>query len=210
MGQQLSEQDVDWAYYSAVPGQPGYMWNAYNGISDVFHTDMWHQHMRPVDNIVKDIKANKLPAVTWVTPRFELSDHPPQSTGFSHNWVTDIVNAVMTSDAWEHTAIFLTWDEWGGFYDPIMPPEVDPIGLGIRVPLLTISPYTQRGVIDTELGEFSTPLRFISDNWGLEPLTPRIANTHNFDHVFDFKQQPRGAGVGQEPGAGLRRTLGVP
>ena len=197
VGQQLSEQDVDWAYYSAVPGQPGYIWNAYNGISDVFHTDMWHQHMRPVDNIVNDIKANKLPAVTWVTPRFELSDHPPQSTGFSHNWVTDIVNAVMTSDAWEHTAIFLTWDEWGGFYDPIMPPEVDPIGLGIRVPLLTISPYTQRGVIDTELGEFSTPLRFISDNWGLEPLTPRIANTHNFDHVFDFKQKPRAPVLGK-------------
>ena len=198
VGQQLSEIDVDWAFYSAVPGQPGYFWNAYNGIRDVIHSDLWPTHMRPVDNIVKDIKANKLPAVTWVTPRFELSDHPPQSTGFSHNWVTDIVNAVMTSDAWEHTAIFLTWDEWGGFYDPILPPEVDPIGLGIRVPLVTISPYTQRGVIDTELGEFSTPLRFIADNWGLDYLTPRIANTHNFDHVFDFKQKPRAPVIGKK------------
>ena len=136
--------------------------------------------------------------VTWVTPRFELSDHPPQSTGYSHNWVTEIVNAVMKSDAWEHTAIFLTWDEWGGFYDPVMPPQVDPIGLGIRVPLLTISPYTQRGVIDTELGEFSTPLRFIADNWGLDYLTPRIANTHNFDHIFDFKKPPRAPVLGKK------------
>ena len=116
----------------------------------------------------------------------------------------------MTSDAWEHTAIFLTWDEWGGFYDPIMPPEVDPIGLGIRVPLLTISPYTQRGVIDTELGEFSTPLRFISDNWGLEPLTPRIANTHNFDHVFDFKQQPRAPVLGKRRAPTYGNPSGLP
>ncbi|MGZ5292356.1 MAG: alkaline phosphatase family protein [Actinomycetota bacterium] len=198
VGEQLSEIDVDWAYYSAVPGQVGYFWNAYNGIANVFHTDMWHEHVRPVDRLVQDIEAGSLPPVTWVTPRFELSDHPPFSTGHSHNWITDIVNAVMKSPEWEHTAIFLTWDEWGGFYDPVMPPEVDPVGLGIRVPLLTISPYTRRGVIDDELGEFSTPLRFIADNWGLEYLTPRIANTHNFEHVFDFSKKPRPPVLGKK------------
>ncbi|MGZ5344652.1 MAG: alkaline phosphatase family protein [Actinomycetota bacterium] len=198
VGEQLSEIDVDWAYYSAVPGQVGYFWNAYNGIANVFHTDMWHEHVRPVDRLVQDIEAGSLPPVTWVTPRFELSDHPPFSTGHSHNWITDIVNAVMKSPEWEHTAISLTWDEWGGFYDPVMPPEVDPVGLGIRVPLLTISPYTRRGVIDDELGEFSTPLRFIADNWGLEYLTPRIANTHNFEHVFDFSKKPRPPVLGKK------------
>jgi phospholipase C len=198
VGEQLSDIDVDWAYYSAVPGQVGYFWNAYNGIANVFHTDMWHEHVRPVDRLVQDIEAGSLPPVTWVTPRFELSDHPPFSTGHSHNWITDIVNAVMKSPEWEHTAIFLTWDEWGGFYDPVMPPEVDPVGLGIRVPLLTISPYTRRGVIDDELGEFSTPLRFIADNWGLDYLTPRIANTHNFEHVFDFSKKPRPPVLGKK------------
>ncbi len=198
VGEQLSEIGVDWAYYSAVPGQVGYFWNAYNGIANVFHTDMWHEHVRPVDRLVQDIEAGTLPPVTWVTPRFELSDHPPFSTGHSHNWITDIVNAVMRSPEWEHTAIFLTWDEWGGFYDPVLPPEVDPVGLGIRVPLLTISPYTRRGVIDDELGEFSTPLRFIADNWGLDYLTPRIANTHNFEHVFDFSKKPRQPVLGKK------------
>ncbi len=71
-----------------------------------------------------------------------------------------------------------------------------PSGSGVRVPLLTISPYTRRGIIDTELGEFSTPLRFIADNWGLDYLTPRIANTHSFEHVFDFKQKPRKPVIG--------------
>jgi phospholipase C len=196
VGEQLSEQGIDWAYYSALPGQPGYFWNAYNGIANVFHTDLWHEHMRSVDDLLDDIDANALPSVTWVTPRFQLSDHPPFSTGHAHNWVSDIVNTVMRSEMWEHTAIFLTWDEWGGFYDPVVPPAVDHLGLGIRVPLLTISPYTARGVIDDEVGEFSSPLRFISDNWGLEPLTDRIRDTHNFEHVFEFARGPQAPRLG--------------
>jgi phospholipase C len=198
VGEQLSAIGIDWAYYSAVPGQAGYFWNGYNGISNVFHTDMWHEHVRPVDRLVKDIHAERLPAVTWVTPRFELSDHPPFSTGHAHNWVSRVINSLMQSPMWEHTAIFLTWDEWGGFYDPVMPPKVDPVGLGIRVPMLTISPYTRRGLIDDEPGEFSSPLKFISDNWGLDYLTPRIADTHNFEHVFDFSKKPRAPQLGTE------------
>ncbi len=192
VGEQLTEIGVDWRFYSAPPGGVGYFWNAYNGIDGVFHTDLWNEHAAfSVDRLLDDIAANDLPAVTWVTPYFALSDHPPASSSFAHNWLTDIVNGVMQSDLWEHTAIFITWDEWGGFYDSVMPPVVDEVGLGFRVPLLTISPYTRRGVIDDEPGEFSTPLRFIADNWGLEYLTPRIANTHNFEHVFDFSKAPR-------------------
>ncbi len=192
VGEQLTEIGVDWRYYASVPGQVGYFWNAYNGIEGVFHTDLWQEHAaNSVDRLVHDIEADELPAVTWVTPHFALSDHPPASSAFAHNWLTDVVNAVMRSDMWEHTAIFITWDEWGGFYDSVMPPVLDETGLGFRVPLLTISPYARRGLIDDEVGEFSTPLRFISDNWGLDYLTPRIANTHNFEHVFDFAAGPR-------------------
>jgi phospholipase C len=209
VGEQLTDAGVDWAYYSAVPGQPGYFWNAYNGIANVFHTDLWHEHVRAVDGILDDIKANALPAVTWVTPRFQLSDHPPFSTGHAHNWVTKIVNEVMRSDMWEHTAIFLTWDEWGGFYDPIVPPAVDHIGLGIRVPLLTISPYTRRGVIDDELGEFSTPLRFISDNWGLDPLTDRIRDTQPRARLR-LRRQTKGSQDHAGTSADLRDAVGLP
>ncbi len=192
VGEQLSEVGIDWAYYAAVPYQVGYFWNAYNGIHDVFHDrDYWNAHMRPVDALVKDIEAGKLPAVTWVTPLFQLSDHPPASSSGAHNWVTDVINAVMKSDQWNETVVFVTWDEWGGFYDQVKPPVVDDVGLGFRVPLLTIGPYVRRGLIDDEVGEFSTPLRFIADNWGLDYLSPRIANTHNFEHVFDFSKPPR-------------------
>ncbi len=192
VGEQLTEIGVDWRYYSAAPGQVGYFWNAFNAVDGVFHTELWRKHAaNSVDRLIDDIETNALPAVTWVTPQFALSDHPPASSSFAHNWLTDVVNAVMKSDMWEHTAIFITWDEWGGFYDSVMPPVINEVSLGFRVPLLTISPYARRGLIDDEVGEFSTPLRFIADNWGLSYLTPRIANTHNFEHVFDFSAKPR-------------------
>jgi phospholipase C len=190
--EQLEEIGVSWAYYSASRYQPGYFWNAMNGIAGVYHSDMWRSdRIRPVDRIVEDIRAGSLPAVTWVTPRFELSDHPPESTCHAQNWVTDVVNAVMESDGWEHTALFVTWDEWGGFYDHVPPPEVDDTGFGFRVPTLVVSPFAKKGYVDDAEGEFSSPLKFVEDNWGLPYLTERIERTHNFEHVFDFERNPR-------------------
>ena len=191
VGEQLTDRGIDWAYYGASPYQMGYFWQAYNGIANVFHTDLWHKHIRWVDDVVGDIKAERLPPVTWITPRYQLSDHPPWNSRFAHNWVTDIVNALMQSSMWEHTALFLTWDEWGGFYDHVPPPFVDDVGLGYRVPMLVIAAYARRGYIDDAQGEFSSPLKFIADNWGLPYLTKRIDETHNFEHVFDWTQQPR-------------------
>ena len=190
--EQLESAGVSWAYYSASPHQSGYFWNALNGVAGVYHTDLWREEtIRPVDRLVRDIEADALPSVTWVTPRFELSDHPPQSTCFTHDWITDVVNALIESDGWEHTALFLTWDEWGGLYDHVPPPVVDDIGLGFRVPMLVVSPYARKGYIDDAEGEFSTPLKFVEDNWGLDYLSPRIERTHNFEHVFDFSRDPR-------------------
>jgi phospholipase C len=190
--EQLEEAGVSWAYYSAGPYQSGYFWNALNGVAGVYHTDLWRDEtIRPVDRIVKDVDEGKMPSVTWVTPRFELSDHPPESTCFAQNWLADLVNAVMRSDGWKHTAMFITWDEWGGCYDHVPPPEVDDLGLGFRVPTLVVSPYAKKGYVDDAEGEFSTPLKFIEDNWGLPYLTQRIERTHNFEHVFDFGRNPR-------------------
>jgi len=192
VGQQLTAKHVDWRYYAPLPGYLGYFWNAYNGIHDVIHTDMWNEHAQfNIDNLMKDIEANDLPSVTWAVPHFQLSDHPPASTSFTHNWVQDVVNTLQRSDLWSSTALFLTWDEWGGFYDHVAPPQVDEVGLGLRVPLVTISPYTPKGLIDDEVGEFSTPLRFISDNWGLPHLTPRIKKAHDMSHLFDFTKNPQ-------------------
>ena len=190
-GAELSKKDIDWAFYGPEPHQAGYMWIGYNAIPEVFNSELWDEHIWPVDDLLVDIQASALPAVTWIVPRFARSDHPPFSSCHSHNWVTDIVNGIMRSDMWEETAIFITWDEWGGFYDHVVPPVWDHVGAGIRVPMLVISPYAKRGYVDDAEGEFSSPLKFIADNWDLPYLTDRVERTHNFEHVFDFDQRPR-------------------
>jgi phospholipase C len=191
VGEQLTQRGIDWAYYAAEPYQAGYIWSAYSAIPNVFYTELWDQHVWPVDNLLADIEAEALPAVTWITPQYSLSDHPPFSTCHAHNWVTDVVNAIMRSSMWESVAIFITWDEWGGLYDHVRPPKVDHMPLGFRVPALLISPYAKRGYIDRGLADFTSPLRFIADNWGVPYLSTRMEKMHNFEHAFDFSRQPR-------------------
>ena len=192
VGHQLSRRGIDWASYSADPYQAGYIWQSYSAIRSIYEDEeLWDEHIWPVDDLIRDIEADALPSVTWITPRFQLSDHPPFSTRHAHNWVTDVVNGIMRSSMWERTAIFITWDEWGGLYDHVPPPRIDDVDLGFRVPMLVISPYARRGYVDDAFGEFSSPLRFIADNWDLPSLTPRIRAAHNFEHVFDFDAKPR-------------------
>ena len=97
----------------------------------------------------------------------------------------------MQSDHWKDTAIFVTWDDYGGFYDHVPPPQVDDFGFGIRVPMLVLSPYAVDGEVSHELGEFSSVLRFIEDNWGLTKLTHRDREATPMMSAFDFTQAPR-------------------
>jgi phospholipase C len=141
--------------------------------------------------VVKDIEAGLLPPVTWITPRFEVSEHPEYSFCHGENFSTQVIDAVMRSDMWKDTAIFVTWDDYGGFYDHVPPPQVDDFGFGIRVPMLVISPYAVDGKVSGELGEFSSVLRFIEDNWGLTKLTHRDREATPMMSAFDFRQDPR-------------------
>ena len=191
-GDLLTEAGVPWAYYSATQYQNGYLWSAYDAVHHIREDpEVWQAHMFPVDGLIRHIKADRLPPVAWVTPRFEVSDHPEYSLCHGENWTTKVVNAIMQSPMWKDTAIFLTWDDYGGFYDHVPPPQVDDFGFGIRVPLLVISPYAKGGFVDHTLGEFSSVLRFIEDNWGLSQLTLRDEHASNLSSAFDFTQDPR-------------------
>jgi phospholipase C len=191
-GDLLSGRDIPWAYYSATQYQNGYLFSAYDAVRHVRDDPkVWQAHIFPVDGLVRDIRANALPPVTWVTPRFPLSDHPEYSMCWGENWTTRVIDTIMRSPMWKSTAIFLSWDDYGGFYDHVPPPQVDRFGFGIRVPLLVISPYARQGYIDHTLGEFSSVLRFIEDNWGLRQLTRRDRDAFNLSDAFDFSQTPR-------------------
>jgi phospholipase C len=191
-GDLLSRAGIPWGYYAATQWQNGYIWSAYDAVKHIRNDPaVWQQHIFPVDDFAEQARAGLLPPVTWVTPRFELSDHPEYSMCHGENWTTRIVNAVMEGPDWQDTAIFITWDDYGGFYDHVPPPQVDDFGFGIRVPLLVISPYAKRGFVTSELGEFSSVLRFIEDNWGLTQLTHRDREATPLISAFDFEQEPR-------------------
>ena len=191
-GDLLRRADVPWAYYAAEQDQRGYIWSAYSSIRRYReHPGRWQRSMHPVDRVVEDVENDGLPSVTWITPRFELSEHPEYSFCHGENWSTQVIDAIMRSPIWEETAIFLTWDDYGGFYDHVEPPQVDGFGFGIRVPMIVISPYAKRGHVSHELGEFSSVLRFIEDNWSLGRLTHRDRRATPMLSAFDFAQEPR-------------------
>ncbi len=191
-GDLLNKAGIPWAYYAATETQRGYIWSAYSAIRRYrMHEARWQRHMFSVDNVISDIHAGRLQPVTWVTPRFELSEHPEYSFCHGENWSVKVIDAIMASPMWKDTAIFLTWDDYGGFYDHVPPPQVDEFGFGIRVPLLVISPYAKPGYVMSERGEFSSVLRFIEDNWGLTQLTHRDQNATPMLSAFDFRQEPR-------------------
>src|SRR5207249_1500305 len=144
--------------------------------------------------------------VTWVVPSVELSEHAPSPVSFGQSYVTSLVNAVMRSPNWSSSAIFLSWDDWGGFYDHVPPPVADANGYGLRVPGIVISPYARHGYIDHQTLSFDAYDKFIEDVFlngqRLDPATdgrpdPRLTVRENLGILgnlatdFDFSQAVR-------------------
>jgi phospholipase C len=130
-------------------------------------------NIRPHADFFDGARDGSLPSVSWVVPYVGASEHPPGDIRDGQDWVTRVVNAVMRGPLWESSVIFLTWDDWGGFYDHVPPPVVDQNGFGIRVPGLAISPWVKRGFIDHQVLSFDAYLRFIEDRFlGAERLDP--------------------------------------
>jgi phospholipase C len=163
-------------------------------------------NIQSVTNFYTAAKNGTLPAVSWVVPNGAMSEHPPASVSAGQSYVTSLVNAVMNGPDWRSTAIFLAWDDFGGFYDHVVPPAVDENGYGLRVPSLVISPYAKHGYIDHQTLSFDAYLKFIEDDFlsgqRLDPATDRrpdprpsvrekAAILGNLTADFDFTQPPR-------------------
>ncbi|MCI4351547.1 MAG: alkaline phosphatase family protein [Thermoplasmata archaeon] len=140
----------------------------------------------------KDLAAGTLPPVAWVVGAPGGTEHPPQDVQVGQNSVIDdIVNPVGTSPLWPSAAIFVTWDDYGGFYDHVAPPQVDTEGYGFRVPCLIVSPFARPGFIDHVVNDHASILRFVENRFGLSPLSSRDAAANDLAEAFDFGQAPR-------------------
>jgi phospholipase C len=219
----LHRYGVSWAYYVLGGSQPDCedaaamtcppvpqsyhtpgIWNPLPNFTDV-RQDGQRANIRPLQDFFAAAQAGTLPAVSWIVPNDRVSEHPPGlvSTGQAH--VTSLVNAIMGGPDWPSTAIFISWDDWGGFYDHVVPPSVDANGYGLRVPGLVISPYARTGYVDHQVLSHDAYLKFIEDDFlggqRLNPLTdgrpdPRpdvrenAAILGDLTQDFNFNQPP--------------------
>ena len=173
---------------------------------DTVHRAKQLANVQGVARFRKAARTGHLPAVSWITPSNAHSEHPPSSVRAGQAWVTGFINDVMRGPNWKDTAVFVSWDDWGGFYDHVAPPSVDANGYGVRVPGLVISPYAKRGYIDSQTLSHDAYLKFIEDDFlggaRLDPQTdgrpdPRPTVRENASILgdltadFDFSQPPR-------------------
>ena len=219
----LHKNNVSWGYYiiegqepdtanGAMQGPQGQLrihtpgiWNPLPSF-DTVKDDGQLGNIQPLSNFFAAAKAGTLPAVVWITPPQKYSEHPPALVSVGQAYVTALINAVMQSPDWDSSAIFLTWDDWGGFYDHVVPPHVDELGYGLRVPGIVISPYAKKGFIDHQTLSFDAYVKFIEDDFlngaRLDPRTdgrpdPRPDVRENVPILgdlrsdFDFSQAPR-------------------
>lgn len=182
----LENEGLSWKYYAPGQDQSGYIWSALDAIAHIRLTDLWTQHVVPTANFVTDAQNGNLPAVSWLVIGSGRSEHPPASVCVGENWTVQQINAVMQGPDWESTVVFLTWDDFGGFYDHVAPPPVDNFGLGPRVPFLIISPWARSGYIEHKPLEFSSVLKFIEDRFDLDRLTERDEKSNDLFNAFDF------------------------
>jgi phospholipase C len=219
----LHKANVSWAYYVAPGTQPDCeddaascapvqqnaktpgIWNPLPEF-DTVQQDGQLSNIQSLNKFYTAVKNGSLPSVAWITPSGQDSEHPPNLVSTGQSYVTGLINAVMQSPDWSSSAIFLAWDDWGGFYDHVVPPEVDENGYGLRVPSLVISPYAKQGYIDHQTLSFDAYLKFIEDDFlnsqRLDPKTdgrpdPRptvredVSILGDLSNDFDFSQSPR-------------------
>jgi phospholipase C len=220
----LHEDGVSWGYYvvkgtepdcengdavtcGPVPQSsktPG-IWNPLPYF-DTVRGDGQLGNIQSVDRFYRAAHKGDLPAVSWVVPSDSVSEHGPNRVSRGQSYVTSLINAVMSGPDWSSTAIFLAWDDWGGFYDHVVPPNVDQNGYGLRVPGIVISAYARQGFIDHQTLSFDAYNKFIEDDFlngqRLDPKTdgrpdPRptvreeVPILGNLVKDFDFSQPPR-------------------
>lgn len=193
LGDELDAAGLGWRFYTGDLDGDGNLWSAYQVIRHIRYGSDWSAHViSPQTRFFDDVSGGRLPAVSWVTPTCGNSDHAGCGSNTGPQWVASLVNAIGQSKYWNTTAIFIMWDDYGGWYDHVPPPHVDYDGLGMRVPLVVISPYAKHGYVSHVQYEHGSILRFAEDQFGLPRLTASDARANSpEDDCFNFRQSPR-------------------
>jgi phospholipase C len=192
LGDEFDARAISWRYYApSITGTGGSIWSAYDAIRHIrFGSDWANDVISPETQILTDVPNGTLATVTWVVPSGGNSDHCCGSQN-GPAWVASVVNAIGQSKFWNSTAIFVTWDDWGGWFDHVAPPQLDSMGLGFRVPLLVISPYAKQGYVSHVQHEFGSILHFAEEDFGVSALAASDSRADDLTDCFNFAQGPR-------------------
>lgn len=196
LGDEMTAAGVSWKFYAPKVTEPGAVWNTPDQFAqDRNNPTIWKNNVVHWTQFATDAQRGNLPAFSWVTFPITQSEHPSASSCVGENTSIQLINAVMSGPEWASTAIILAWDDYGGIYDHVTPPQVDQLGLGFRVPLMVISPYAYASdnarvnvhVSHVQL-EFSSVLRFAEQDFNLPSLGRRDATSGDLMHLFDFSR----------------------
>jgi phospholipase C len=182
----LNAAGLTWKYY-AEDDTGG----IFTSIRQIHDSPDFRDHVASTAQFLVDAQKGHLPAMSWLFPSSPLTEEPPESICGGENWTVQHLNAVMQGPDWNSTAVFLTYDDFGGFYDHVPPPQLDVFGLGPRVPLLIISPFAKAGYISRTVYEHSSILKFVETRYQLPALTARDGAASDMLDSFDFTQQPQ-------------------
>ncbi len=197
----LDEHQVSWRSYAPTANDLGSIWSAFDAVHHIRYGPDWNEKViTPQTRVLTDISADALPAVSWVTPDFRSSDHETygigghrqaERTDLGPEWVATVVNAIGRSRLWENTVVIVIWDDWGGWYDHVRPPQLDAMGLGFRVPMIVVSPYAKHAYVSHVQHEFGSLLKFAEEVFGLPSLGTTDARADDLNDCFDFTQAPQ-------------------
>jgi phospholipase C len=196
----LEEQHISWKFYvqdynpkltyRTFPKAAQVVWVPLLATPRYLDDPRLFGKIAPIEEYYDDLEKGTLPSVVYIAPG-TASEHPPGTPAAGQRFVRSLHTALMHSSAWTSSAFLWTWDDWGGWYDHVVPPQVDEYGYGYRAPALLVSPFAKKGYVDSTTLDFTSGLKFIEENWRVAPLTSRDRAATNILGAFDFSAPPR-------------------
>jgi phospholipase C len=190
LADEMDKRSVSWRFYSPAIGKSGGHWSAFDAVKHIRYGPRWKDVVSPETQIFSDITAGTLPSVTWLVPTYHNSDHSGSDSSTGPKWVESVVSAIGASRYWQHVAVLIVWDDSGGWYDHVAPPQLDNMGLGFRVPFIVVSPYAKPSYVSHKQHEFGSILKFIEKTFGLPSLGQTDARSDDLSDCFDFALAP--------------------
>ncbi|MBV8637002.1 MAG: hypothetical protein JO322_02895 [Candidatus Eremiobacteraeota bacterium] len=191
---------ITWRYYAPPIDSLGNIWSAFDAFRHIRFSPLWGNVVSPETRVLEDARVGDLPAITWVVPSAQNSDHPFPRRDTEHDvgvtgqygpeWVASVVNAIGEGPLWNSTAILIVWDDWGGWYDHVTPPQLDRMGLGFRVPFIMVGPYAKRHYVSHVQHEFGSIIKFTEQVFGLPSMHTTDDRADALRDCIDFAQPP--------------------